>query len=171
MVEPEDKLDIENNQSIKSKIGDEKIFFSDKMSKKTVEWLSKTQERIVLVTTLAIYNIKVSEIKRRIKIEDLKGITVSKTSNQFIIHGNQNEYDYLYIYGNRKQFIKILQSVYESLTSKDLLFCQKNEKDLSKFVVTKKERTKNPYLFKIEQSELTSIKDYIESDGSNQKEE
>ena len=171
MVEIEDKLDIENNPVIKSQIGDEKIYFSDKMSKKTVELFSKTQERILVITEIALYNIKVNEIKKRLKIEDLKGITVSKTSNQFIIHGNKNEYDCLYIYGNRKKLIKILQSLYESLTSKDLLFCQKNEKDLSKFVVTKKERTINPFLFKIEQTELTSIKDYIESDSSNQEDE
>ena len=133
--------------------------------------ISKIQERILVITDLSLYNIHGIKIKRKLKIEDLKGITVSKTSNKFIIHCNQNEYDYLLVYGNRKKLIKILHSLYESLTSKDLLFCQKNEKDLSKFVVTKKERTKNPFLFKIEQSELTSIKDYIESDSSNQEDE
>ena len=166
MVEPEDNLGIANNPALKNNLGEEQIYFSDKMQKKTVEGLfSKTQERIFVVTDLAIYNIKVNEIKRRIKIEDLKGITVSKTSNQFIIHCNQNEYDYLYIYPKRKKIVKMLQSVYENKTSKDLLFCQKNDKDLSKFVVTKKERTKSPYLSKIEQNELTSIKDYIENDN------
>ena len=171
MVEPEDKLGIENNMDITSKLGDEKIVFSDKMIKVNNSLFTKAQERIIVITDLALYLIKGNEIKRKVKIEDLKGITVSKTSNQFIIHGNQNEFDYLYIYGNRKKLIKILQSVYESLTNKDLLFCQKNEKDLSKYVVTKKERTKNPYLFKIEQSELTSIKNYIESDNSIQEDE
>ena len=63
--------------------------------------------------------------------------------------------------------IKILQSVYESLTNKDLLFCKKREKDLSKFMVTKDERNKNKNLFKIEYSELTSIKDYLKNDDIN----
>ena len=170
-MEIEDKLDIENNNSIKDKLGDEKIYFSDIITKKTVELFSKTVERILVITKLAIYNIKDNEIRRRIKIEDLKGITVSKTSNQFIIHGNENEYDYLFIYGNRKKLIKILQILHLSLTSKDLLFCQKNEKDLTKYEVTKKERAKNPYLFKIEQTELTSIKDYIENESSNKEED
>ena len=170
MVEPEDNLDYENNSVIKSKIGDEKIYYSDKISKKQKGMFEKTQERDILITNLAIYNCKGKEIKRRIKIEDLKGITISKTSNQFIIHCNQNEYDYLYIYSKRRKIIKLLQIVYESITSKDLLFCQKKDKDLYNFVVTKKERTKNPYLFKIEENELTSIKDYIENDdGQNEK--
>ena len=34
MVEPEDNLGYENNQSFKSKIGDEKIYYSDKIQKK-----------------------------------------------------------------------------------------------------------------------------------------
>ena len=164
MGDPEDNLGYENNPGIKSKIGDEKIFYSDKIHKKNQGMFSQTQEREILITNLAVYNIKGSEIKRRIKVEDLKGITVSKTSTQFIIHCNQNEYDYLFIYPKRKKIVKVLQNVYELVTNKDLLFCQKNDKDLTKFVVTKKERTKNPYLFKIEQNELTSIKDYIEND-------
>jgi len=171
MVEPEDKLCIENNHVIKSQIGDEKIYFSDIISKINNSLFTKTQQRILVITDLALYTIKGNDIKRRIKIEDLKGITVSKTSNQFIIHGNQNEYDYLLIYENRKKLINILQSLYESLTNKDLLFCQKNEKDLTKYEVTKKERAKNPYLFKIEQTELTSIKDYIENESSNKEED
>ena len=47
------------------------------------------------------------------------------------------------------------------MEGKDLSFCKKNENDLSKFVANKKEKLKNPYLFKIEQNELTTIKDYV----------
>ena len=172
MVEPEDNLGVENNPAIKKNLGEEQIYFSDKIQKKALEGLfSKVQERTFVVTDLAIYNIKVNEIKRRIKIEDLKGITVSKISTQFIIHCNQNEYDYLYLYPNKKKIVKILQNVYENKTSKDLLFCQKNEKDLTKYAVTKKERTKNPYLFKIAQNELTSIKDYIENNDNEEEQQ
>ena len=91
MVECEDKLNFQDNPAIKNKIGDEQIYFSDKIQKKTVEMFSKTQERNFVVTDLALYNFKGTEIKRRIKIEDIKAITISKTSNQFIVHGNQNE--------------------------------------------------------------------------------
>ena len=168
MVEVEDKLNFQDNPAIKNKIGDEQIYFSDKIQKKTVEMFSKTQERNMVLTDLALYNFKGTEIKRRIKIEDLKAITISTISNQFILHCNQNEYDYLYIYPDRKKITKMLQNVYETKTGKDLLFCKKAEKDLSKFVVSKKERTKNPYLFKIEQHELTSIKDYIDGGGGQQ---
>ena len=166
-IEIQDNLNLENNQSIKSKIGDEKIYFSDVIKKNNLEgFFAQTQERIFLLTNLGVYNLKGDEIKRRIKIEDLKGITISNNSNQFIIHGNQNEYDYLYIYPDwkGKKLINMLQNIYKSTTGEDLLFCQKNEKDISKFAVLRWERTKNPYLTKIAENELTSIRDYLDSD-------
>ena len=169
MVEVEDKLNFESNPEIKNKFGDEKILFSDKIIKKTIEMFTKSQERNFVVTDLGVYIFKGTEIKRRIKIEDLKGITISEISDQFILHCNQNEYDYLFIYPDKKKIAKVLESIYEFKTGKDLLFCKKHDKDLSKFVVTKIERTKNPYLFKIEQHELTSIKDYIEVDNHKSK--
>lgn len=166
MIERIDKLNFEDNSSIKEKIGDENIYFSDKVKKINFSVFTKTQDRNFVITDLAIYNFKVNELKRRIKIEDLKAITISKLSDQFIIHGNQNEYDYLFMSPERTKIISMLQTVYENLTHKDLLFCIKNDKDLSKFVVTKKDRKKNPTCFKIEKKELMSIKEFIDSDGS-----
>ena len=166
MIERIDKLNLEENPLIKEKLQDENIYFSDKVQKKNLSLISKVQERNFVITDLAIYNFKRNDLKRRIKIEDLKAITISKLSDQFIIHGNQNEYDYLFISQNRTKIINILQNVYENLTHKNLLFCIKNDKDLSKLVVTKKDRKKNPQLFKIEKKELMSIKEFIDSDGS-----
>ena len=165
-IEIEDKLNIENN-IIKGIIGDEKIFFSYILIKKNFSFFTKSQDRIIIITNKAVYNFKENDMKRRIRIEDIIGITISRFSDQFIIHGNYNEYDYLLIYGNRKKLIKILQILHVSLTNKDLLFCKKREKDLSKFIVTKNERKKNQNLFKIEYSELTSIKDYLKNDDIN----
>lgn len=166
MVERIDKLNFEDNSTIKEKIGDENIYFSDKVNKINISIFTKKQERNFLITDQAIYNFKGTELKRRIKIEDLKCITIAKLSDEFIIHGNENEYDYLFVSTERKKIINILQAVYETLTHKNLLFCIKNDRELSKFLVTKKERKKNPKEFKIEKKELMSIKEFIDSDGS-----
>ena len=115
-----------------------------------------------MITNTAIYYGQGEEIKNRIRVEYLKGITISKNSNQFILHCNQNAYDLLFIYEDRKKLFKIFQYLFEAITVKDLLFCEKKEKGLSEFVVWRKERLKNPFLFKIESSELSSINDYIE---------
>ena len=169
MVEIEDKLGFQNNSNVKGKLGEEKVYFSDKIQKKTGNGLFvKYKERNFVVTDNAVYNFRNFEIRRRIKIEDLKGITISTKSNQFILHCNQNEYDYLFIYPDRKKLSKVLQSLYKAKTNLDLLFSKKLDKDLSKLVVGKKERTKNPFLFKINQNELTPIEDYIENNKKNE---
>ena len=108
MVVPEDKLGFSYNNDIKKRIGNEAIYFSDKIIHKTLGLFGGNLQRSILITHLSIYRFDGIEIKRRIKIEDLKGVTVSKTSNQFILHCNQNEYDVLFIYSNRKKLLKIL---------------------------------------------------------------
>ena len=134
----EDKLDFKNNKNIKNAIGDEIIYYSDKILENTLGIFSKIKERNFLVTDNAIYNFKGNNLIRKTKIKDLRGITISMVSNQFIIHCNQNDYDYLYIYEDRKIIIRLLEYLYENSTNYFLLFSQKNEKDLSKFVVTEK---------------------------------
>ena len=173
MADIDDRLDFESNANIKERLGDENIVFSDTVTKIATDRLfGKSQERKMLITNQAIYNIKGdSEIKRRIRIEDIRGITISKTSDQFIVHCNQHEYDYLYVSKSRKKIIKVLQNLYEAVSGKDLLFCQKDDKDISKYVTGKKERRKSVNLFKIGEAELSSIKDYIDNDDSNAQEE
>ena len=173
MADIDDRLDFESNANIKERLGDENIVFSDTVTKIATDKLfGKSQERKMLITNQAIYNIKGdSEIKRRIRIEDIRGITISKTSDQFIVHCNQHEYDYLYVSKSRKKIIKVLQNLYEAVSGKDLLFCQKDDKDISKYVTGKKERRKSVNLFKIGEAELSSIKDYIDNDDSNAQEE
>ena len=166
MVEPDDRLSLKNNSNITGKIGDEQINFSfrvQKYSRGSISLFSRNQDRIIMITNKAFYNLDGNEIKRRIKLEDLYGITVSTLSNQFIIHGKSNEYDYLYISSDKKIIIKALQSSYKAKEGNDLLFCKKAERDISKYVIPKKEATKNPYLKRINEAELSSIQEYIDS--------
>ena len=170
MVEPDDRLSLKNNSSITGKIGDEQINFSfrvQKYSRGSISIFSRNQDRIIMITDKAFYNLDGNEIKRRIKLEDLYGITVSTLSNQFIIHGKSNEYDYLYISQDKKKIIKALQSSYKAKEGNDLLFCKKAEKDINKYVIPKKEATKNPYLKRINEAELSSIQEYIDSQDTS----
>ena len=166
-MEPEDLLNFENNQKIMTKIGNEKLFYSDKIKKKKFGMLSRFQDRNLLITNKAIYNFKKDEIKRRIKIEDLYGITYSKKSNQFILHFNENDYDYLFTSNNRDKIIMLIQFLYVKIKNQDVLFVAKADKDLSKYVVLKKERKSNPYLFKMDKKELISIKDFFDNIEEN----
>jgi serum/glucocorticoid-regulated kinase 2 len=46
----------------------------------------KKQERGLLITSLAVYNLKGTEIKRRIEVEKIKAISFSKIGTEFILH-------------------------------------------------------------------------------------
>ena len=166
MVERIDKLNFEDNPIVREKIGSENIYFSDRLIKINTSIITKKQERNFLITDQAIYNFKGLELKRRMRIEDIKCITVARLSEEFIIHGNEREYDYLLVTPERKKIINILQAVFEIITQKDLLFCIRNERDLCRYLVSKKERKKFPYLFKIQPQDLMSIKEFIDSGGS-----
>ena len=122
----------------------------------------KNQERFILITNIAIYFSKGVEIKRKLKIEDIHGITFSKKSNQFVIHFNEFEYDYLLLSERRNQLILLLQNIYYNLKNKDLLFTIKIDRDLSKYVITLKERQKHPYLFKLDKNELVPKEQFFE---------
>ena len=73
-----------------------------------------------MITDNSFYLLNGIEIIRRIRLDDLYVITVSKLSNQFIIHGQLTEYDYLFISTDRKKIIKAFQSSYKAKVGKDL---------------------------------------------------
>ena len=117
-----DFLNFDKNQAITIKIGNEKIKFSDKIQKRKFGPFGKFQDRNFFITNIAMYFLKKNEIKRRIKIEDLYGITYSKSSNQFVIHMNENDYDYLLSSKRRDIIIKLLNDLYEERKKKNYCF-------------------------------------------------
>lgn len=166
LTTPVDNLNFANDKEIKAMVGHETIYYSDKIIKVRQGLFSSNQERNILITDQAIYNLKGKEKKRSFKIEHLSGITISKLSEQFIIHGRNDEYDYLYSSPDRLKIIEILEIIYESITQNELLFSIQNDKDLSKFVVGKKERKNNSELYKVDPKQLMSVREFIESDGN-----
>ena len=166
MVERIDNLNFENEEEIKQEIGDETIYFSDKIQKIRNGLFNKHQDRNFLITDKAIYNLKGKKVKRRIEKEKIKGITISKISDQFILHGNSEEYDYLFISTKRFQIIKVLQTLFNEITNKYLILTIKNEKELKKYIVGKDERKKQATLFKLDPKDFMSVREYIESNGS-----
>ena len=57
----------------------------------------------------------------------------------------------------------ILQKIYKKLKNQDILFSLKADKDLENYIVTKIERKTNPYLFKLDKSNLIPINEYFKS--------
>ena len=97
----------------------------------------------------------------------MKGITASKKGDEFIIHGNEEEYDYHIISKDRVKLIKAIEKVYEELKNEQLKFTIFDGK-INKLAVTKDERKKLPSLSKMPEKPLYDIKDFIESNGNTE---
>ena len=91
-----DFLNFSKDHYIKTNVTrDESIQFSDKIYK--INKFGFKQERSIIITDKGIYNLKKTNLKRRIDLKSIKGITLSKTSDEFVIHCTDEEYDYHYI--------------------------------------------------------------------------
>ena len=166
MINIIDKLNFKNDPEIKATISGESLYYSSEIEKLKNTLFNSHQKRNIVITDAAIYNFKGKEKKRRIEIAKLRGITINKNNNEFAIHGIDNEYDYSYSSKDRLIIIQTIEEIHETKTGKELLFCIKKDKDLQKYIVSKKEREKNPKMYKIKEDELMSIKEFIESNGN-----
>ena len=161
---PIDELKLAEKPEIKAIIFHETLYYSGKVVKLN-KW-GLNQERTFIITDQAIYNLEKKEVKRKFEIKKIMGITLSKKTDSFIIHGISPEYDYLVTSTNKFKIIEMIEIIYEALTSKELLFSIKDTNKLSIYVVTKKERLKKPDLNKMDLKNLMSIREYIESEGN-----
>ena len=82
-----DFLSFSKEAEIIKAINSEKILYSNKIQKMT-SFLIK-QERNFIITPQAIYIFHNKKLKKSIKYEDIKAITFSTISNEFIIHFQQ----------------------------------------------------------------------------------
>ena len=104
-------------------------------------------------------------MKRRFEIAKLKGITVSvsKGSQEFVIHGNEAEHDYLYNSKNKYIIIYILEKVFEKLRGKELDFIFTESSNLNNRMTTKKEKKSNSKFSRMDDSELSDIKSFFKN--------
>ena len=114
-----DFLNFAKDHYIKTNVArDEAIEFSDKVYK--YNKFGFKQERNILITNKGIYNLKKKELKRRIDIKSIKGITIAKQSDEFVIHCNDEEYDYQYISPKKKTIVEIIAKHYFHLIGEEL---------------------------------------------------
>ena len=74
----------------------------------------------IIITDKAIYNVKKLSLKRRIDFKTIIGITLSKISDEFVIHCNDIEYNYHYISPRKKIIVEILAKNYQLIIEDEL---------------------------------------------------
>lgn len=120
-----------------------------------------SQERNILITNKAVYNLKNKELKRRIEIASLKGVTVTKTTEEFVLHGMDLEYDYNYVSPKRKIIVQFIAEAYLEGKKEEIAFCELNEKSLKRVVTLKDEKKKDLSFSRMPGSGLSNVRDYI----------
>ena len=110
------------------------------------------QERIIVITDKAVYNIKGKTLKRTFLVDDLVGLTKtsrpSRDLTTFTLH-HKSQHDYnLYHNKNRDLFISMLQKVYYFNKGGNLPIYVVQTDNLSKYTTTtsdiKKSRNRHP---------------------------
>lgn len=84
--------------------------------------------------------------KRRIEYQYILGITISKQTDEFVIHaiGNEYEYDYYYVFSKKKKLIESIAQPFKAIMNRDLILVELDEKSLKSVVATKKQKKKDP---------------------------
>ena len=156
-----DHLNLEKDASIKEIISNEKFLFSDLIYKKNK--FGFNQSRNFVLTDNALYNLKGKKLQRRFDISKLKGITtsVAKGCQEFVIHGNEEEHDYLYSSKYKYTIIYLLEGAYEKLRGKELDFIYTESASLKNRMTTKNEKKSDPKFSRMDDSELYDIKDFF----------
>lgn len=155
-----DYLHFINDNDIKKLVRTETILYSDKIIK--INKYSMSQERNILITDNAIYNLKKKDLKRRIEIKTIKGITVSKLTDEFVIHGADVEYDYNFISPKKKLIIQLIAETFNKIKGVDLYFCEIDAKTLKNYVTLKDEKKKDLNFSRMPLNASTNVKDYYQ---------
>ena len=158
-----DFLDYSNDADIKKLINDEKILYCDFISK--ISRFGLNQERIILLTDKNIYYLKGKSPTFTINYPQLLGVTLSKTSTEFIFHINFDDQDYHLSSKNRDLLISQLALIYQNNTKKPLKICEVDQKNLKQFITAKKDKKKSTSYTKMEPKFLIDTKTFIEKNN------
>ena len=104
---------------------------------------------------------KKKSLRRRISYTDIRGITYSKLTFEFVIHGNDDEYDYQYIHQDRNLIICFIAVFYQNTAFKPIQLCEVEEKTLKNYVTQKKEKKKDNSFSKMDTKFLIDTADFI----------
>lgn len=91
------------------------------------------------------------------------GITISNISEEFVIHGKDQEYDYHYVSEKRRKIIEAIYSAYKQNSSHEfLLCCQADDYSLRDYVTLRKEKKRNGNFTRMPfESNKNSLKAYL----------
>ena len=154
-----DHLGFASDKIIQSIIGDEIIYYSNKVHK--YNKLSIKQERCLLLTNICLYNLQNKKLKRSLKYIEIIGITYSVQSNEFVIHAKDG-FDFHFICEEKLIIIYIIAKCFEKIKNEPIIICEVNDKSLKQFVISKKNKKKDVNNTKLNKKYAIDTRTFIE---------
>ena len=161
VIQVHDLLNINEDKQILSLLKNEKVYYSDVITK--INKYALSQERSIILTNVALYNMKKKELKRRIPYKEILGISYSNISNEFVIHGNREQYDYHYNSKDKNLIISLIIYFYDEENNTQINLCEIPEKCLKNFVTRKKEKQKDYSYTKMDTNYLVNTLEFQEN--------
>ena len=153
-----DFLMFSKEPEIMNAIHSEKILYSNKIQKMK-SFLLK-QERNLIVTQSAIYTFQNKKLKKTLKYEEIKALTFSTISNEFIIH-RKNQYDFHYLCPDKIKLICAIIKAYEKSMNTPLVLCEIKEKSLKPYVTTKKEKKRDANASRMDKNKIIDTQTFL----------
>ena len=152
VIQVHDLLNIKEDNEILNLLKGEKVYYSDVITK--INHYGLSQERSIILTDIALYNMKKKELKRRIPYKEILGISYSNISNEFVIHGNNCQYDYHYNSQDKNLIISLIIFFYDEQDNSKIKICEIPEKSIKNYVTRKKEKQKDCTYTKMDKNYL-----------------
>ena len=154
-----DFLNLSNDKEILKLIKDEVLYYSNKLQK--INHFNISQERILVLTNEGLYILQKKKLNRKIKYNEIVGITFTNLSQEFIVHNFDIDYDYYFQSSEKNLIICIIAKFYQNQTDLKLKICEVEEKSLKNYVTGKKEKKKDKNYTKMDENYLINTNSLI----------
>ena len=105
-------------------------------------------------------------LKNKFSLSQIVGITVSKVTDEFVIHCKDEENDYNYISYKRIEILDTLNKAYHNIENKNIKLSEINDKSLKTYVTLKKEKQNDPSYTRMKNDQLIEIETYIKNNNN-----
>ena len=153
-----DFLNFSKESEIITAINSEKILYSNKIQKMNSILFKK--ERNLIITDSAIYTFQNKKLKKSLKYNDIKALTFSSKSNEFILH-RKNQYDFHFSCSDKIKLICALIKAYEKKMQKPITLCEIKEKSLKQYATSKKEKKKDANMSRMDKNKIIDTQTFL----------
>jgi len=153
-----DFLNFSKEPEVLAAINSEEILYSNKILKMNSILFKK--ERNLIITESAIYTFQNKKLKKTLEYKDIKALTFSSISNEFIIH-RKNKYDFHYSCSDKIKLICAIIKAYDKAMQTPIVLCEIKEKSLKSYATSKKEKKKDANMSRMDKNKIIDTQTFL----------